>query len=48
MAYMIQIDTLYRESLLKSTSFHKKKLQIYTQELMAAHIIVDNGYLKIE
>ena len=27
---------------------HKKKLQIYIQQLMAAHIIVDNGYLKIE
>ena len=26
----------------------KKKLQIYIQQLMAAHIIVDNGYLKIE
>ena len=27
---------------------HKKKLQIYTciQQLMAAHIIVSNGYLK--
>ena len=27
---------------------HKKKLQIYIQQLMAAHNIVDNGYLKIE
>ena len=27
---------------------HKKKLQIYIQQLMAAHVIVDNGYLKIE
>ena len=27
---------------------HKKKIQIYIQQLMAAHIIVDNGYLKIE
>ena len=27
---------------------HKKKLQIYIQQQMAAHIIVDNGYLKIE
>ena len=27
---------------------HKNKLQIYIQQLMAAHIIVDNGYLKIE
>ena len=27
---------------------HKNKLQIYIQELMAAHIIVDNGYRKIE
>ena len=27
---------------------HKKKLQIYIQQLMAAHIIVGNGYLKIE
>ena len=27
---------------------HKKKLQIYIQQLMATHIIVDNGYLKIE
>ena len=24
----------------------KKKLHIYIQELMAAHIIFDNGYLK--
>ena len=29
-------------------NIHKKKLQIYIQQLMAAHIIVDNGYLKIE
>ena len=28
---------------------HKKEIiNIYIQELMAAHIIVDNGYLKIE
>ena len=27
---------------------HENKLQIYIQQLMAAHIIVDNGYLKIE
>ena len=27
---------------------HKKKLQIYIQQLKATHIIVDNGYLKIE
>ena len=26
---------------------HKKKLQIFIQQLMAANIIVDNGYLKI-
>ena len=37
---------LYREFI--EINKHKKKLQIYIQELMAAHITVDNGYHKIE
>ena len=37
---------VYREVI--ECNKHKKKLQIYIQELMAAHIIVDNGYRKIE
>ena len=37
---------IYREFI--EINKHKKKLQIYIQQLMAAHIIVDNGYLKIE
>ena len=40
------IDSLYIEFI--KINKHKKKLQIYIQQLMAAHIIVDNGYLKIE
>ena len=37
---------VYREFI--EINKHKKKLQIYIQELMAAYIIVDNGYRKIE
>ena len=37
---------IYREFI--GINKHKNKLQIYIQELMATHIIVDNGYRKIE
>ena len=37
---------IYREFI--EINKHKKKLQIYIQQLMAAHIVVDNGYLKIK
>ena len=40
-SYSITVD-IYREFI--EINKHKKKLQIYIQELMAAHIIVDNGY----
>ena len=39
-------QVIYRE--FTEINKHKKKLQIYIQQLMAAHIVVDNGYLKIE
>ena len=38
------VSHIYREFI--EINKHKKKLQIYIQELMAAHF--DNGYRKIE
>ena len=39
--YKLYIIYLYRWFI--EINKHKKKLQIYIQQLMAAHIIVDNG-----
>ena len=37
---------MYREYI--DINKHRKKLQIYRQELMAAHVIVYNRHLEIE
>ena len=42
------LDWNYIESLLKSTNTKRYYKYIIIQELMAAHIIVNNGYHKIE
>ena len=44
--FIVNKRNIYREFI--EINKHKKKLQIYIQQLRAAHIIVDNEYLEIE